>query len=372
MVDYLRRFFDTSDFPARWDCGNWDRFHGRLHIFSDLAIFGAYVAIALALFWFWRVKRRELAFPGLLWIFGAFIFSCGTTHLMEAVIFYAPHYRVAGALKLTTAGASWAAVFAVMRVAPRAMELPGLRQLNERLREQLEERRRVEAALARSNQDLAEFTGLVTHDLRNPLGSALFIAELAKESIEAGKRREATEQVAALADALRQMEVSVQELHRHAQVQGAEVEGGAVALQEVLEKVRMNLTERLSATNARLVIHPLPIIRGNRTLLLHLFSNLIDNAVKYRGDAVPWIEVAATEAEQEHLITVTDNGRGIPAEARESIFQPKARAANVGEESGSGLGLAFCRRIVAEHGGSILAQSGEGGGAVFEVRFPKA
>ena len=134
MVEYLRKFFDTTDFPARWNCGNWDLFHGRLHILSDLAIFCAYVSIAVALFWFWRVKRRELAFPGLFWIFGAFIFSCGMTHLMEAVIFYDPHYRLAGALKFATAGASWAAVLAVVRVAPRAMELPGLRQLNDRRR----------------------------------------------------------------------------------------------------------------------------------------------------------------------------------------------------------------------------------------------
>lgn len=186
MTGFFRKIFDTSDFPARWNCGNWDALHGWLHILSDVAVWGAYMMIPIALTYYWWRKRDELAFPRLFWLFGAFIFSCGFTHLIEAVIFYYPIYRISALMKLTTAVVSWATVIAIWRIAPKAMELPGIARMNRELQQQLERTREAEAALARSNRDLEAYAGIVSHDLRNPMGSALFMAELVKESIAAG------------------------------------------------------------------------------------------------------------------------------------------------------------------------------------------
>ena len=87
MFDYFSKFFDTADFPARWYCGNWSDFLGWLHIISDLAIFGAYFAIPAVLIYFAR-KRQDFPFTKLFWLFATFILACGTTHLIEAVIFH--------------------------------------------------------------------------------------------------------------------------------------------------------------------------------------------------------------------------------------------------------------------------------------------
>src|SRR5690606_15210588 len=135
---------------------------------------------------YWWKKRGELAFPKLLWIFGAFIFSCGSMHAVEAVLFYYPVYRLSALLKVITAVVSWAAVIAMLRAAPRAVRLSGLQRANGELEEQLEKTREATCALARSNRDLEAFTGLIAHDLRNPLSSAMFTVSLAREAAASG------------------------------------------------------------------------------------------------------------------------------------------------------------------------------------------
>src|SRR4051794_38086750 len=101
-MDFPGNLFDTSDFPARWRCGNWSDSLGWLHILSDIGIWSAYFATPCVLLLF-GFRRRALPFRRLFFLFGAFILLCGATHLMEAVIFWWPAYRLAGALKLVTA-----------------------------------------------------------------------------------------------------------------------------------------------------------------------------------------------------------------------------------------------------------------------------
>ena len=163
MGEFFRKLFDTGDFPARWHCGNWTAGHGWLHVVSDLAIFGAYVAIPVTLLAL-VARRPDLPFPRVFWLFGAFILFCGLGHLIEATIFWRPWYRLSGVVKAMTAVVSWATVFALTPVFRRAIELPGLAQDNDRLRTEVEARRRTEAALEvqaeelqRHNAELASF-----------------------------------------------------------------------------------------------------------------------------------------------------------------------------------------------------------------------
>jgi two-component system, cell cycle sensor histidine kinase and response regulator CckA len=140
--------FDSSSFTARWDCGNWPPWLGWLHIVSDLLIWLAYLAIPLILVHFVR-RRRDLPFPRLFWLFGAFILTCGTTHLLEAVIFYQPVYRLAGVLKLVTALASWATVLALIPIVPRALAMRTPGQMEREVSARTAELARANAALLR-------------------------------------------------------------------------------------------------------------------------------------------------------------------------------------------------------------------------------
>ena len=153
MIDFLGKLFDTSDFPPRWQCGIWEAGHGWLHILSDLAIFGAYTAIPLVIAYF-VMRRKDIPFPRIFWLFVIFIFACGTTHLIEAIIFWQPVYRFAGVVKLLTAIASWSTVVALVYVVPQALHLPGLAALNAELSSEIEERKRTEQALRESEERL--------------------------------------------------------------------------------------------------------------------------------------------------------------------------------------------------------------------------
>src|SRR4028118_516077 len=115
MYEFFFNLFDTSDFPPRWHCGAWSSGHGWLHILSDLGVWSAYLAIPCVLGSF-ILRRKDLPFRLVFVLFGAFILACGNTHLMEAVVFWWPAYRLAGSIKLITAVLSWATVLALVRV----------------------------------------------------------------------------------------------------------------------------------------------------------------------------------------------------------------------------------------------------------------
>lgn len=148
-MDFANRLFDTTDFPARWVCGRWTAGHGWLHIISDLGVWSAYLAIPIVLAYF-TLRRRDLPFRKIFLLFVAFILLCGTTHLMEAVIFWWPAYRLAGLLKLMTAVVSWATVFALYRVAPLVLSLRSPQELER----EIAARVHAETALREANSKL--------------------------------------------------------------------------------------------------------------------------------------------------------------------------------------------------------------------------
>ena len=154
MSSLITDLFDTSDFPARWDCGQWTTLHGWTHILSDIAIFGAYAAIPLSICYYVLRKREEIVFPRLYWLFAAFILSCGFVHLTEAFIFWKPIYRFSALLKITTALASWATVIVLLKHLPKAMALPGMARMNDKLQTEVQSRKAAEEEVRRLNKAL--------------------------------------------------------------------------------------------------------------------------------------------------------------------------------------------------------------------------
>jgi len=145
----LAQLFGTDDFPARWNCGTWTDLHGWVHIVSDVLTFGAYTSIPLVLAYFVK-KRPDVPFPKLFYLFCAFIFACGTVHLVEAMIFWWPAYRFSALMKATTAIVSWATVAVMIPVVPKALALPGLKKTNENLQREIHERKHIEEFLRES------------------------------------------------------------------------------------------------------------------------------------------------------------------------------------------------------------------------------
>lgn len=140
MFTFFQQLFDVSDFPPRWHCGSWSAEHGWLHIASDITIWLAYVAIPITLGYF-VMHKRDIPFRRVFWLFGMFIMACGTVHLIEAIIFWYPIYRLQGLVKLGTAIVSVATVAALAPIIPRALAL----RTPEELQHEVQERRKAEA-----------------------------------------------------------------------------------------------------------------------------------------------------------------------------------------------------------------------------------
>lgn len=149
MWDFFQHLFDTGDFPPRWHCGHWTEGHGWLHILSDVAVWSAYLAIPAVLVFF-AARRRDLPFRKVFLLFGAFILACGTTHLMEAIIFWWPAYRLAGMIKLFTAVVSWGTVLALCHVVPQALSLRSPEDLDR----EISDRRKAEQKLLKMQMEL--------------------------------------------------------------------------------------------------------------------------------------------------------------------------------------------------------------------------
>lgn len=146
VLDFFAKLLDTSDYPARWHCGRWTAEVGWLHIFSDIAIFAAYTAIPITLVVL-MVRQRNYLFPRVGWLFVSFILACGTTHLVDALIFYHPVYRLSGLMKFVTAVVSWTTVIALVRIAPEILRLPAISLLNGVLTKEIAERQATERRL---------------------------------------------------------------------------------------------------------------------------------------------------------------------------------------------------------------------------------
>lgn len=149
VLEFFRKLFDTSDWPPRWHCGNWTDFHGWLYIISDLLIWSAYFAIPLAILRYIS-KRVDAKFVRAYFLFAAFILACGSTHLLDAITFWFPAYRLNALVRFITGIISWITVFHIIKILPVATSLP----THAKLEKEMAERTKVEEDLKVANAQL--------------------------------------------------------------------------------------------------------------------------------------------------------------------------------------------------------------------------
>lgn len=156
-ANFLSNIFSTDNWPARWNCGIWTPFHGWLYIASDLMIWLAYFMIPLILGFYLYKANEEVPFKSIFLLFIAFILACGLTHLIDALLFWWPAYRLSAVIRFLTAVVSMGTVFALFRITPQVLKFRSpkeLEKLVERLWLEVQQREAAEVELRRLNEQL--------------------------------------------------------------------------------------------------------------------------------------------------------------------------------------------------------------------------
>jgi len=139
---------------------------------------------------------------------------------------------------------------------------------------------------------------------------------------------------------------------------------------KILDQALLNLDTAIKDSGASIARSDLPLVRLHEFQLQQLFQNLIGNAIRYRTDAPPKIQVAARRQGKEWLFSVQDNGIGIDPRYKEQVFGIFKRLHSTAEYPGTGMGLAICQRIVERAGGRIWVESQPGQGSTFFFTVP--
>jgi signal transduction histidine kinase len=216
----------------------------------------------------------------------------------------------------------------------------------------------------RMEAELRGFADMVAHDLREPItGIAHLVTLLERRAAEPadaavlGLLRASTERARELIDGVL------------AYARAGELRADRVALEELMREVADDLRPRLEEAQATVEVGELPEVDGDARQLRRLLLNLVANAVKFRGEDPPHVQVSATIGSEGFIVTVRDNGVGVSPDDSGRIFGMFARAA--GEHDGTGIGLAVCRRVVEAHGGRLWVEAAEGGGSAFRFTLPR-
>jgi PAS domain S-box-containing protein len=253
------------------------------------------------------------------------------------------------------------------------------------------EHRRLEQTLAasavkleRSNRDLEEFASIASHDLQEPLRKIQAFGDRLSTIAGSSLDEEGYDCVARMLDAATRMRTLIDELLTYSRLVTKGRPFAQVDLTTVASDVLSDLEVQVTRTGGRVEIGPLPVIEADPNQMRRLLQNLISNALKFhRDDEAPAVtvrgQVLPCEGEpspgisaggQWCQIVVEDNGIGFDEKYADRIFAPFKRLHTRGQYEGTGMGLAACRKIVENHGGSIAAKSAPGQGAAFIVTLP--
>lgn len=225
-------------------------------------------------------------------------------------------------------------------------------------------------ALERKNYELKRFAHMVAHEIRNPLGLITLAASSLKRKLSG--REDAAEQFDLISEGSGLIIEVVDNLVQYASAAGTEPpKTEKVRLNDLYDDAVDNLKYLIEASDAEVTRDELPIVSGNAVSLRSVFQNLIENALKYNGDEPPRIHIGAEEDDGYWSIQFRDEGIGISEEDQRQIFGFLARVNINPNVPGTGVGLALCRRVAEQHGGTIAVRSTPGEGSVFTLRIPK-
>lgn len=345
-----------------------------VHVFSDFIIAFAYYTIPVGLIYFVR-KRGDVAFSWMFWMFGAFILLCGTTHVMGIIVQWHGVYKIDGLIKVITAGVSIVTAVLVWHIMPTLLQLPSpedMRKVNADLEKKLQENRDLLSQLQSSNAELEQFSYVASHDLQEPLRSITSYIQLIQKRYEDILDETGREFMKFVVDGALRMRKLISNLLIYSRITRRPGNLSLTDLNSIFLEVLDDLSTSIKETSSVIqVIGVLPKLKVDPIQIHQVFQNLLINAIKYkRKDVSPSITVKTSQVRDFWVFSIEDNGSGIEDEYFERIFSLFNRVSGRGVDSGNGMGLAICKKIIERHGGKIWVTSKINEGSVFSFSLP--
>jgi len=251
-----------------------------------------------------------------------------------------------------------------------------LRQLNETLEKRVQERTekadKRAADLARSNEELQQFTSIASHDLQEPLRKVAAFGSILKIEYRDVLDEEGISMFDRMLSATGRMQDLIDSLLSLSRVTTRAKPFQSIHLEKVVRNVLNDIEDLLARTKGRVEVGSLPMIEADPIQIHQLIQNLIGNGLKYHKKGEPpimMIKSIPVDGDQVE-ISVEDNGIGFDEKYLDRIFKPFQRLHGRFEYEGTGMGLAICHKIVQRHGGEMTATSSPGQGTTFIVRLP--
>jgi PAS domain S-box-containing protein len=226
--------------------------------------------------------------------------------------------------------------------------------------------------LMRSNAELEQFAYVASHDLQEPLRMVASYTSLLADQYVDTLDDEAKLYIHFAKDGAERMQQLIHDLLSYSRVSSRKRPTTQVSVEDCLDLALTNLRISLEETGAVVNRGPLPTVLGDRGQIVELFQNLIANAIKFRREEPPVIEVSSKRATGGVEFSVRDNGIGMERQYYEDVFQVFRRLHTKDEYPGTGIGLAICKRIVERVGGRIWVESWVGKGSTFFFFWPDA
>lgn len=259
------------------------------------------------------------------------------------------------------------------RVNRAIVESLQLRFENRKLIDELE-RRVTERTrdLSRANDELEKFAYAASHDLQEPLRTVANFAELLDSRYSDRLDADGKEFIGYVVSGAHHMRKLVDDLLAYSRVDASAPPAVNVDCNAIVKELQNDLIAAIAESGAVIDCGPLHPVHGNPGQIKQLFSNLLSNAIKFRREAPPHVRIRSAQEGNNCIISVQDNGIGIPPQYLTRIFDMYERLHSSARYPGTGMGLALCKKIVERHHGRIWVESTEGRGSTFHFSLPAA
>jgi signal transduction histidine kinase len=227
--------------------------------------------------------------------------------------------------------------------------------------------------LEQKNNELEQFAYVASHDLKEPLRMVTTFMGSLQNKYSSQLDERARTYIGFAIDGGKRMQKMIDDLLELSRTARLDKVKEAADLAEILEEVQQNIAQLIEDTGARVIVKArLPVLAVYRAGISRLWQNLLINAIKFRKKEVPpVVKISAAEREGDWLFSIEDNGIGIEPEYFEKVFDIFTRLHAQQTYEGTGIGLAICKKVVEQHGGSIWVTSEEGKGSIFYFTIKK-